>query len=94
MDDALEARIKEAVIEWAQKIFSAGEIVVGQPAEDESEDDEADRYLVDFAVRKIGYWMVAEVWVADNEILSVNDIGEGLPLDDIDWPWPSDLPAP
>ena len=52
--------------------------------------DEADRYLVDFAVRTVGRWLVAEVWVFDGRILGVNDIGEGLPLEDAVWPWPAE----
>ena len=53
----------------------------------DAEDDDADRYLVDYAVRTVGRWLVAEVWLTGQQIFSINDLGEGLPLDDIRWPW-------
>lgn len=87
MEDLLVARIKKAVNNWAQSTFNSQEIVVGSPALDDSDDDEADRYLVDFAVRDVGYWLVAEVWVEQGQILDINDLGEGLPLEDVSWPW-------
>ncbi len=87
MDNELLAQIKLAVIDWAQNKFSSQEIVVGSPEQDESEEEDADRYLVAFAVHSVGYWLVAEVWVNHRQILSINDIGEGLPLDDASWPW-------
>lgn len=87
MKDLLGARIKVAVTDWAQRTFNSQEIVVRSPALDDSDDDEADRYLVDFAVRDVGYWLVAEVWVDQNQILDINDLGEGLPLEDVNWPW-------
>jgi hypothetical protein len=89
MDNELLAQIKLAVIDWAQEQFSSQEVVVGTPERDESEEDDADRYLVAFAVRTLGYWLVAEVWVNHKDILSINDLGEGLPLEDASWPWAS-----
>jgi len=88
MDDRLNARIREAVKSWVQKTYNSMEIIVGLADEDKVDDDEGERYLVDFAVRTVGYWLVAEMWVVDDEIQSVNDLGEGLPLDDTRWPWP------
>ncbi|MGW8317701.1 MAG: hypothetical protein ACWGPS_00540 [Candidatus Promineifilaceae bacterium] len=91
MEDELIAQIKAAVAEWARKTHGTDQVVVGWAAQDDAEDDEADRYLVDFAVRSVGYWLVAEVWVTDNgRILSVNDLGEGIPLDEAEWPWPTE----
>lgn len=90
MDDELIARIKSAVVTWATSLHDTDEVVVGQAAEDDLEDEEATRYLVDFAVRSAGHWSIAEVWVNNGQILSVNDLGEGLPLEDATWPWPSE----
>ena len=98
MENELDARIKSSVAEWAQKRYKSDEIVVGMNAEDISEEggegsvieDDATRYLVDFAVRSVGRWLVAEVWVSDGTILSINDLGEGLPLDGDSWPWKTD----
>lgn len=87
MDKELQDQIKQAVIDWAQDRFSTDEIIVGTPDEDESEEEDAERYLVAFAVRSVGYWLVAEVWVNHQQILSINDLGEGLPLDESSWPW-------
>ncbi len=90
MDDALTARIKSAVMVWAERTFNTKDVVVGAATGDEAEDEEADRYLAVFAVRSVGHWLVAEVWVEDHEVLGVNDLGEGLPFDDVQWPWPKD----
>jgi hypothetical protein len=87
MDEKLIAKITAAVISWAKKSLDTDEIIVGSAAEDDIEDEEATRYLVDFAVRSVGHWSIAEVWVFDGKILSVNDLGEGLPLEDAGWPW-------
>ena len=90
MDEKLIAKITSAVTSWAWRSLDTDEIVVGMVAEDDIEDEEATRYLVDFAVRSVGHWSIAEVWVADGMILSVNDLGEGLPLEDAGWPWPAE----
>lgn len=90
MSEDLAAQIKHAVRGWARKVYLSDEIRVGSATLDEFDEDEADRYLVDFAVRSVGHWLIAEVWVEDGHILSVNDIGEGLPLDDAEWPWAAD----
>ena len=87
MDNELLAQIKLAVIDWAKNEFSSQEVVVGTPDQDDSEEEDADRYLIAFAVRSVGDWLVAEVWVNHRQILSINDLGEGLPLEDASWPW-------
>lgn len=87
LDEPLQRKIQRAVLEWARRHFNTDEVVIGQAAEDEADDDEATRYLVDFAVRSVGCWLVAEVWLDEGRILSVNDVGEGLPLEDPEWPW-------
>ena len=103
MKATLEQQIKSAVLDWAILTYRTQEIVIGSAAQDGAEhveainagaidhdanEEDAGRYLVDYAVRPIGRWLVAEVWLADQEIFSINDLGEGLPLDDIRWPWP------
>lgn len=88
MQEGLTARIKSAVVKWAWSTYDSDEVVVGAAAEDEIDDEDGTRYLVDYAVRQEGQWMVAEVWVQDGAIVGINDLGEGLPLDDADWPWP------
>lgn len=93
MEEDLLTQIEAVVAEWVKRTYTPDEVVVGQVAAEEAEDDEANRYLVDFAVRSVGHWSVAEVWVADGRILSVNDLGEGLPLDNAQWPWPSEEPG-
>jgi hypothetical protein len=97
MEEILEQKIVEAVRQWAADTYSDQEIVIGQVTLDGDEElgdddtipeeNDADRYLVDFAVRSVGQWLVAEVWVNGRSVLGLNDLGEGLPLEDIDWPW-------
>ena len=90
MQEELLARIKSSVESWARATFESDDVVVGLASEDDVEDEEdGTRFLVDFAVRQEGRWLVAEVWVDDGVILSINDLGEGLPLDDSEWPWPA-----
>ena len=90
MTDDRATPIKNAVNDWARQAFTSDEIIIGSATLDEFDEDEAERYLVDFAVRPVGRWLVAEVWMADGRILGINDIGEGLPLDNAEWPWPTD----
>jgi hypothetical protein len=105
MEATLEQQIKSAVLDWATLTYHTQEIVIGSAARDSAdyigaeniddddpgpEDDDAGRYLVDYAVRAVGSWLVAEVWLTGQEIFSINDVGEGLPLDDIRWPWALD----
>ena len=100
MEATLEQQIKSAVLDWATLAYHTQELIVGSAAQDRAEqignedhgagDSDADRYLVDYAVRAVGRWLVAEVWLTGQEIFSINDLGEGLPLDDIRWPWAID----
>lgn len=90
MQEELLDRIKSSVESWARATFESDDVIVGLASEDDVEDDEdGTRFLVDFAVRQEGRWLVAEVWVDDGVILSINDLGEGLPLDGSEWPWPA-----
>jgi len=100
MEVTLEQQIKSAVLDWATVAYGTQEIIVGLAAQDGAENigaedhgagnSDSDRYLVDYAVRAVGRWLVAEVWLNGQEIFSINDLGEGLPLDDICWPWTID----
>ncbi len=105
MEATLEKQIKSAVLDWATLTYHTQEIVIASATRDLAEyariedlvaaegdpcEDDAGRYLVDYAVRAVGRWLVAEVWLTGQEIFSINDIGEGLPLDDIRWPWALD----
>jgi hypothetical protein len=89
MHEELLAQIKSAVTDWARAAYDSEEIVIGMAAEDGIADADGTRYLVDYAVRQEGRWLVAEVWVEGGNILGINDVGEGLPLDNSEWPWPA-----
>lgn len=80
---ALVNCVARAVQSWAASVFHSEEIVMGLVVPDADED----RTLVDFAVRPVGYWRVAEVWVEDGEITLIADLGEGFPADGAPWPW-------
>jgi hypothetical protein len=82
--------ITSAVADWAQSTYGTMDVFVGLAAEDEFDDDEAKRILVDLAVRGVGHWLVAEVWLDNGAILGVNDLGDGLPIEHVEWPWPED----
>lgn len=77
------AHLREAVRAWAVARFDSEDVRVGVVDVDEEED----RYLVDFAVRSLGHWCIAEVWIEDGEVTSINDLGEGFPADGAPWPW-------
>lgn len=87
MDNAIEEQIGAAVTRWAQAAYRTSDIVVADVSPDE---EEPDCYLAVLAVRSLGYWLVAEVWLNDGQVEAVNDLGEGLPLTDQAWPWPED----
>jgi hypothetical protein len=89
MQEELLAQIRTAVVAWARETYDDDEVIVGMVSEDDLEDEDGTRYVVDYAVRREGQWLVAEVWAADGAILNINDLGEGLPLDNAAWPWPA-----
>ena len=59
------------------------------PDNGDIDDEDGTRYLADYAVRCEGRWLIAEIWVREGKILNINDLGEGLPLDNAEWPWPA-----
>jgi hypothetical protein len=83
-NETIITQIKQATINWAHLEFQAQEVVLGLAEPDE---DEPDRWLVDFAIPTIPYWQVAEVWLEGNQIVSINDLGEGVPPEGVAWPW-------
>lgn len=83
MDAAVTTQLKVAVRAWAAETYGTDAIAVGDVAYNAEEE----RYLVDFAVKELGHWRVAEVWLEDGEITLINDLGEGLPLASATWPW-------
>ena len=85
MDDTLNAQINTAVTLWARETHQTQDIVIADVSPD---DEDPERYLVILAVRPLGYWLVAEAWLQDGGVEAINDLGEGLPLDDTAWPWP------
>jgi hypothetical protein len=89
-DTKLIERIRKAVAAWVNDAFETNDIVIGEIAEDNEDyegEEEAVRYLVDVAVRSIGHWLLIEAWVQDEEVLSISNLGEGIPLNDPAWPW-------
>ena len=91
MDTLVVALIREAITAWAQQVYATEAVFVGQITHEEAlEEDGAQRYLVDLAIRPVGSWLVLEVWAAPGRVLTINDLGEGLPLDEAAWPWPAD----
>jgi hypothetical protein len=84
MDDTTVEQIDTAVTLWAREIYQTEEIVIADVSQDE---DETERYLVILAARPLDCWLAVEVWLNDGEIETVNGLGEGLPLEDTDWPW-------
>jgi hypothetical protein len=88
MNQAVSQIIYTAVTRWARHTFSDEELVIGAVAADE---DKEGRYLVDIAARQVGRWLVAEVWLdARGRVETINNLGEGLPLENSEWPWPED----
>jgi hypothetical protein len=86
MDDTLTQTITTAVTLWARETYQTEEIVVADVSQDE---EDPERYLVIVAVRPLDYWLAVEVWLNDDsDVETVNGLGEGLPLEDTDWPWP------
>jgi hypothetical protein len=87
MDDTLTQTITTAVALWARETYQTEEIVIVDVSQDE---DETERYLVILAARPLAYWTAIEVWLNGGNVETVNSLGEGLPLEDTDWPWPED----
>ena len=84
METTITQTIQTAVILWARETHQTDDIVIADVSPD---DEDPERYLVILAVRPLGYWLVAEAWLQDGGVEAINDLGEGLPLDDTEWPW-------
>lgn len=77
-------QVQKAVTDWARDYYQSREIFIYLF---DDEDDDPDRYIAVLAVRGLIGWRAAEVWVTDNQVVSINDLGEGAPPDDAVWPW-------
>jgi hypothetical protein len=40
-----------------------------------------------FAAKGQDLWRAIEVWVEEDAVVSMNDLGEGVPPDGVAWPW-------
>ncbi len=83
MSDILEHIIKTAVATWLAEQFDFTD-VVSYVFPDE---DEVDRYIVVFAAKGQDMWRVVEAWVENDAVVSINDLGEGVPPEGVAWPW-------
>ncbi len=80
----LPAILQQSALAWATAYYQTDKIVVVIIRE---EDDEPDRYLALIAAANQSGWQAAEVWLEDGSVATINDLGEGLPPDDLAWPW-------
>ena len=78
------AILQQSALTWATAYYQTDKIVVIIIRE---EDDEPDRYLALIAAANQSGWQAAEVWLEDGAVVAINDLGEGLPPDDLAWPW-------
>jgi hypothetical protein len=85
MDDTTAEQISTAVTRWVRETYQTDDILI---ADISPYDEEPERYLVILAIQPLGYWLVAEAWLQHGRVEAINDLGEGLPLDDTAWPWP------
>ncbi|MCI0397495.1 MAG: hypothetical protein L0332_23650 [Chloroflexi bacterium] len=84
MSNELFNVIKAAAEAWAREYFQATEAVGYVVEEDE---DEPGRFVVSLAMPDFDEWQAVEVWTEDNQVVSINWLGEGVPPDGIGWPW-------
>jgi hypothetical protein len=83
MERPLEDKIKTAVGAWAKTYFQTTNVVSYVFADEE----EPDRYIVVLAAKGLAEWQAVEAWLEDDEIVAINSLGEGLPPDNVTWPW-------
>ena len=85
MSNRKQKGIKTAVINWAHDYYKVNEVVVYLFDE---EDEDPERVIAILAVRGLTEWQAAEIWLERNKVASINDLGEGVPPEDVAWPWP------
>lgn len=73
-----------SALAWVKATYQTNQVVAAVIQE---EDDETDRYLALIAAANQSGWQAAEVWLEDGSVATINDLGEGLPPDDLAWPW-------
>jgi hypothetical protein len=79
----VEESLKTAVETWAKAYFNTHELV----SYFFTDEDEPERYIVILAAKSLTEWQAAEVWVEADETITINSLGEGIPPDDVLWPW-------
>jgi hypothetical protein len=80
----MQKRIKTAVVNWAHDYYGVDDVVVCLFDE---EDEDPERVIAVLAVRGLKEWRAAEIWLEGNKVASINDLGEGVPPEDVAWPW-------
>lgn len=76
--------LHDNALAWAKAYYQTNQVVVAIIQE---EDDEPDRYLALIAAANQTSWQAAEVWLEDGAVVTINDLGEGIPPDGATWPW-------
>jgi hypothetical protein len=79
-----QERIKTAVVKWAHDYYGADDVVVYLF---DDEDGDPERVIAVLAVRGLEEWQAVEVWLEGNKVASINELGEGVPPEDVVWPW-------
>lgn len=85
MSDRMYESIKAAVSNWARNYYRGDDVVVYLF---DDEDADPERVIAVLAVRGLKGWQAAEVWLEGDQVMSINDLGEGVPPEDVTWPWP------
>ncbi len=76
--------LHDSALAWARATYQTDHVRVIIAQE---EDDEPGRYLALIAAANQDTWQAAEVWLEDGRVVAINDLGEGMPPDDEEWPW-------
>ncbi|MBK8989522.1 MAG: hypothetical protein IPM39_26275 [Chloroflexi bacterium] len=76
--------LHDNALAWAKAYYQTDKVVVAIIQE---EGDEPDRYLALIAAANQTSWQAAEVWLEDGAVVTINDLGEGIPPDGATWPW-------
>ena len=53
----------------------------------QEEGDDPGRHLALIAAANQAGWQVAEVWLEEGSVVTINDLGEGIPPDGVTWTW-------
>lgn len=83
MIDAAEL-VQTAVLEWAQQYYHTPDVEVYVFID---EDEDPERFVAVLAARGLDSWQAVEAWMEAGQVVSINDLGEGVPPDGVNWPW-------